>query len=111
MVLIIHIAMVGALLASPVYAQDVIGNIDLSGTNDVNIDRFGNPVFGLRAQREPELRRMRMQAGRPVLQGRVDVFDVSSDELEAALNAGKLSRKMPKISCEKVDGDVVCVAK
>ena len=111
MVRIIHIAMVGALLASSVYAQDVIGNIDLSGTNDVNIDRFGNPVFGLRAQREPELRRMRMQAGRPVLQGRVDVFDVSSDELEAALNAGKLSRKMPKISCEKVDGDVVCVAK
>ena len=106
-----HISLVAFITLSPVSAQDIIGTVDLTGTNDVNIDRFGNPVFGLRAQREPELRRIRMQAGRPVLQGRVDVFDVSSDELEAALNAGKLSRKMPKISCEKVDGDVVCVAK
>ena len=52
-----------------------------------------------------------MQAGRPVLQGRVDVFDITDEELEAALNAGKRSRKMPKISCEEQDGEVVCVAK
>lgn len=107
----LHIVMVGTLLASPLYAQDVIGNIDLSGTNDINIDRFGNPVFGLRAQREPELRRLRAQAGRPVLQGRVDVFDITGEELEAALNAGKISRKMPEISCEEIDGEVKCVAK
>lgn len=99
------------MLLSPASAQDLTGGMVLSGTNDVNIDRFGKPVFGLRAQREPELRRLRMQAGRPVLQGRVDVFDVTGDELEAALNSGKLSRKMPKISCEELDGEVVCVAK
>ena len=106
-----HISLVALIMLSPVSAQEVIGTIDLSGTNDVNIDRFGNPVFGLRAQREPELRRLRMQAGRPVLQGRVDVFDITDEELEAALNVGKRSRKMPKISCEEQDGEVVCVAK
>jgi hypothetical protein len=96
---------------SPAPAQDVLGNIDLSGTNDVNIDRFGNPVFGLRAQREPELRRLRMQAGRPVLQGRVDIFDMTGEDVEAALNSSSLARKMPKVSCDEVDGEVICVAK
>lgn len=107
----LYILPAALMLLSPASAQDLTGGMVLSGTNDVNIDRFGKPVFGLRAQREPELRRLRMQAGRPVLQGRVDVFDVTGDELEAALNSGKLSRKMPKISCEELDGEVVCVAK
>ena len=108
---LVHISLAACIIFNPVSAQDVIGTIDLSGTNDVNIDRFGNPAFGLRAQRELELRRLRMQAGRPVLQGRVDVFDISGEELEAVLNAGKTSRKMPRISCEEQDGEVVCVAK
>lgn len=108
---LLHIGLATFIMLSPVSAQDVIGSIDLSGTNDVNIDRFGKPVFGLRAQREPELRRLRMQAGRPVLHGRVDVFDITDEELEAALNSGKRSRKMPKISCDEVDGEVVCVAR
>ena len=105
-----HISLAAFITLSPVSAQDVIGTVDLTGTNDVNIDRFGKPVFGLRAQREAELRRLRLQAGRPVLQGRVDVFDISDEELEAVLNTGKNARKMPKISCEKRDGEVVCVA-
>lgn len=108
---LVHTGLAACIMFSPVSAQDVIGTIDLRGTNDVNIDRFGNPAFGLRAQREPELRRLRMQAGRPVLQGRVDVFDISGEEPEAVLNAGKTSRKMPRISCEEQDGEVVCVAK
>lgn len=106
-----HVAVTLALLccfASPSPAQDVIGAVDLTGTGDVNIDRFGKPVFGLRAAREPELRRLRAQAGRPVLNGRVEVFDVTPQEIEDALNGGSLSRKMPKIACDEIDGKVVC---
>ena len=99
-----------ALLLLPSFsmAQDVIGAVDLTGTGDVNIDRFGKPVFGLRAAREPELRRLRAQAGRPVLNARVEVFDVTPQEIEGALNGGSLSRKMPKIACDEIDGKVVC---
>lgn len=109
-----HIALVSAaLLCSLSFstAQDIVGGVDLTGTNDVNIDRFGKPVFGLRAQREPELRRLRAQAGRPVIEGRIDVFDVSAEDVEQALNNGKLSRKMPKITCDEIDGKVVCAAR
>lgn len=103
-------ALAAFIMLGPVSAQDFIGNIDVSGTNDMNIDRFAKPVFGLRAQREPELRRLRMQAGRPVLHGRVDVFDITDEDLETALNAGKGSGKMPRIACDEVAGEVVCVA-
>ncbi len=98
-------------LASPTMAQSVMGAVDLTGTGDVNIDRFGKPVFGLRAAREPELRRLRAQAGRPVLNGRVEVFDVTTQEIEDALNSGALSRKMPKIACDEIDGKIVCAAR
>jgi hypothetical protein len=49
--------------------------------NESTIVRFGNPTFGLRAQREPELRRLRKMAGRPILEGRVSIYDLSDDEI------------------------------
>lgn len=90
-------------------AQDFMGAMDSTGANTMDIDRFGNPVFGLRAQREPELRRLRAQAGRPILQGRVNVFDVTSEEVETALNNRRMS-KLPKIACDEVDGEITCTA-
>jgi hypothetical protein len=73
-----------ASLAMPVQAQigDVMGGgAMLELFNESTIDRFGNPTFGLRAQREPELRRLRKMAGRPILEGRVSIYDLSDDEI------------------------------
>ena len=100
------------LFAVPTQAQLVdLGTIDLSNTNDVNIDRFGKPVFGLRAQREPELRRLRKQAGRPVLQGVVDIYDIDVNELESVLNKNTHSAKSsPDIECEERAGEIICKA-
>ena len=55
----------------------------LENFNESTLDRFGNPTFGLRAQREPELRRLRKMQGRPVLQGEVSIFDLSDDEIDS----------------------------
>jgi hypothetical protein len=73
-----------ASLAMPVQAQigDVMGGGAMPERfNESTIDRFGNPTFGLRAQREPELRRLRKMAGRPILEGRVSIYDLSDDEI------------------------------
>ena len=73
-------------LALPVRAQmgDVLsgGGAMLGQFNESNLDRFGNPTFGLRALREPELRRLRKMAGRPILEGRVSIYDLSDDEID-----------------------------
>ena len=70
----------------PVQAQvgNVLGGrgITLEQFNDSTLDRFGNPTFGFRAQREPEMRRLRKMAGRPVLEGRVSIYDLSDDEID-----------------------------
>lgn len=55
----------------------------LENFNESTLDRFGNPTFGLRAQREPELRRLRKMQGRPVLQGEISIFDLSDDEIDS----------------------------
>lgn len=97
--------------ALPVQAQIVdIGSIDLSNTNDINIDRFGKPVFGLRAQREPEMRRLRKQAGRPVLQGVVELYDVDINRLESAFNKNGRGGKSPDVKCEEMAGEIICKA-
>jgi hypothetical protein len=73
-------------LALPVRAQmgDVLsgGGAMLEQFNESKLDRFGKPTFGLRAQREPELRRLRKMAGRPILEGRVSIYDLSDDEID-----------------------------
>ena len=95
-------------LVAPVPAQDLgIPSAIIGGENDVNIDRFGKPVFGFRAQREPELRRLRAQAGREVLRGQAELYDIDSDDLERAFSRNK---NAPKISCTKEQGEVVCKA-
>lgn len=98
--------------ALPAGAQGInLGNIDLSSSGEVNIDRFGKPVFGLRAQREPELRRMRKQAGRPVLEGFVDIYDIDMDVFEDALNTETSSSgASPKIKCIEQSGEIICKA-
>jgi hypothetical protein len=58
------------------------GAMMLEKFNESTLDRFGNPTFGLRAQREPELRRLRKMQGRPILQGKVSIFDLSDDEID-----------------------------
>ena len=73
-------------LAMPVQAQvgDVMGGggMTLEQFNESTIDRFGNPTFGLRAQREPELRRLRKMADRPILEGQVSIYDLSDEEID-----------------------------
>jgi len=59
------------------------GIVVLENFNESTLDRFGNPTAGLRAQREPELRRLRKMQGRPVLQGRISIFDLSDDEIDS----------------------------
>jgi hypothetical protein len=58
------------------------GAITLEKFNESTLDRFGNPTFGLRAQREPELRRLRKMQGRPLLEGKISIFDLSDDEID-----------------------------
>ena len=58
------------------------GAMTLEKFNESTLDRFGNPTFGLRAQREPELRRLRKMQGRPILEGKVSIFDLSDDEID-----------------------------
>ncbi|HAT07660.1 MAG TPA: hypothetical protein DCS39_00220 [Rhodobiaceae bacterium] len=59
------------------------GIVVLENFNESTLDRFGNPTAGLRAQREPELRRLRKMQGRPVLQGKISIFDLSDDEIDS----------------------------
>ena len=79
------------LLSSGASAQ-ITGDIDASGMtleqfNENTLDRFGNPTFGLRAQREPELRRLRKMQGRPILEGKVSIYDLSDDEIDDLFDA------------------------
>ena len=72
---------------APAFAQigDVTGGgaLTLETFNESALDRFGNPTFGLRAQREPELRRLRKMAGRPILEGDVSIYDLTDEEIDA----------------------------
>jgi len=52
------------------------GAITLEKFNESTLDRFGKPTFGLRAQREPELRRLRKMQGRPILEGKISIYDL-----------------------------------
>ena len=78
------IMILALLMSAPAYAQigDAMGgSMSMEAFNESTLDRFGNPTFGLRAQREPELRRLRKMAGRPVLEGRVSIYDLSEKEI------------------------------
>ena len=55
--------------------------------NESTLDRFGKPTFGLRAQREPELRRLRKMQGRPILEGKISIYDLSDDEIDDLFDA------------------------
>ena len=55
--------------------------------NESTLDRFGKPTFGLRAQREPELRRLRKMQGRPILEGKISIYDLSNDEIDVLFDA------------------------
>ena len=55
--------------------------------NESTLDRFGKPTFGLRAQREPELRRLRKMQGRPILEGMISIYDLSDDEIDVLFDA------------------------
>ena len=55
--------------------------------NESTLDRFGKPTFGLRAQREPELRRLRKMQGRPILKGKISIYDLSDDEIDDLFDA------------------------
>jgi hypothetical protein len=54
-----------ALLAAPAQGQiiDLGGSTVIEG-NQATLDRFGRPLVGLRAAREPEMRRLREMSGR-----------------------------------------------
>ena len=73
-------------------SAQIIGDLDASGLtleqfDESTLDRFGNPTFGLRAQREPELRRLRKMQGRPILEGKVSIYDLSNDEIDDLFEA------------------------
>ena len=55
--------------------------------NESTLDRFGKPTFGLRAQREPELRRLRKMQGRPISKGKISIYDLSDDEIDDLFDA------------------------
>ena len=81
-----------AFLAGSGASAQITGDIDASGMtleqfNESTLDRFGNPTFGLRAQREPELRRLRKMQGRPILEGKVSIYDLSDDEIDDLFDA------------------------
>lgn len=81
-----------ALLLSSVAHAQISGDIGansmtLERFDESTLDRFGNPTFGLRAQREPELRRLRKMQGRPILEGQVSIFDLSEDEIDNLFDA------------------------
>ena len=70
----------------------MVGDIDASGMtleqfNESTLDRSGRPTFGLRAQREPELRRLRKMQGRPILEGKISIYDLSDDEIDVLFDA------------------------
>lgn len=109
------VLVVSLLIAAPWTAHNVVaqdfGSVDLTSPRSVNIDRFGKPAFGLRAQREPELRRLREQAGRPVLQGIVELHDVDLQQLEGAMNKStRRSKSAPDIRCFEEGGEIICKA-
>ena len=131
----VRILIITALLfAAPTAAQtQIIDTGNLSGAlgkGDMVLDRFGNPAVGLRAQREPELRRLRASQGRAILEGRIQVYDLTAEETEAFLNAQDGARVLspmspqnkvsagaeakpvrPPITCKEInEGELVCKA-
>ena len=122
------------LFAAPAAAQaQIIDTGNLSGAlgkGDMVLDRFGNPAVGLRAQRESELRRLRASQGRAILEGRVQVYDLTAEETEALLNVQdglrvrspmspqnkvtaevEAKRARPPITCKEItEGELVCKA-
>jgi hypothetical protein len=87
-----RIIIASALLLSSGAAAQMVGDIDASGMtleqfNESTLDRFGRPTFGLRAQREPELRRLRKMQGRPILEGKISIYDLSDDEIDVLFDA------------------------
>ena len=60
-----HITLITSLLAVPAQGQilDLGGSMVIEG-NETTVDRFGRPMAGLRAAREPEMRRLREVSGR-----------------------------------------------
>lgn len=83
----LRILLILPLLVGPVANAQVLSDIDTTGLtldnfNESTLDRFGNPTFGLRAQREPELRRLRKMAGRPILEGRISIYEMSEDDID-----------------------------
>lgn len=67
-----------------------IGNISLpvlDQLHDGKIDRFGNPTVGLRAQREPEMQRLRQMSGRRIQEANISIYDLSSEEIDELLEA------------------------
>lgn len=83
----LRILMILPLLVGPVANAQVLSDIGTTGLtldnfNESTLDRFGNPTFGLRAQREPELRRLRKMAGRPILEGRISIYEMSEDDID-----------------------------
>ena len=128
------LTIIALLFAAPAAAQaQIIDTGNLSGAlgkGDMVLDRFGNPAVGLRAQREPELRRLRASQGRAILEGRIQVYDLTAEETEALLNAqdgaqarspvspqnkvtagGEAKPVRPPITCKKInEGELVCKA-
>lgn len=72
-----------AQIIDDMYASDMM----LEQFNESTLDRFGKPTFGLRAQREPELRRLRKMQGRPILEGKISIYDLSDDEIDVLFDA------------------------
>ena len=67
-----------------------IGNISLPVLDQLHegkIDRFGNPTVGLRAQREPEMQRLRQMSGRRIQEANISIYDLSSEEIDELLEA------------------------
>ena len=119
------------LFAAPAAAQaQIIDSGNLSGAlgkGDMVLDRFGNPAVGLRAQRE-SLVCAPVRAA--ILEGRVQVYDLTAEETEALLNVqdglrvrspmspqNKVTAEVeakpvrPPITCKEItEGELVCKA-
>lgn len=74
--------LVGSVANAQVLSDIGTTGLTLDNFNESTLDRFGNPTFGLRAQREPELRRLRKMAGRPILEGRISIYEMSEDDID-----------------------------
>ena len=84
------LALILSCVASASAQTGDIGNISLpvlDQLHDGKIDRFGNPTVGLRAQREPEMQRLRQMSGRRIQEANISIYDLSSEEIDELLEA------------------------